>query len=184
MNALDSYKVDLKDLPAEGMEYRFKVDDAFFAAVQGTLVKAGEADVALEVEKKCGCYALTFHIKGRVRVPCDRCLEDMDIDIDTKRVLDVVPEGVYDDAEREALVLPKGETVVDVAWNIYEFIALEVPISHVHGDGECNPAMLECLSAHSVSSGDGGADSGRSGDEEEHPVDPRWNELKKILDNN
>lgn len=181
MDALDKYKIDLKNLHADSAEYCFRLDDAFFEAVQGTLVKGGEVDVVLKLKKNVEGYTLTFCIKGRVCVPCDRCLEDMYIAVETTRVLTVVTDNGYEE-DADVVVLPKDDTVMDVAWILYEFVVLEVPITHVHADGECNPAMLESLSAHLVASDD----ESHVADEEsrERPVDPRWNELKKILDNN
>jgi len=60
--------------------------------------------------------------------------------------------------------------VLSVAWYIYEFAALGIPMRHVHPDGECSQ-MFE-------------TDSQAQDEEDEKPIDPRWSELKKILDNN
>ena len=34
---------------------------------------------------------------------------------------------------------------MNVAWNIYEFISLEVPMRHVHPEGECHGEVEELL---------------------------------------
>ena len=53
-----------------------------------------------------------------------------------------------------------------------DFIALSIPIKHVHAPGKCNPAMIKALEEHSAA---------RSSDgDEERPVDPRWSELEKL----
>ena len=44
MDVLDSYKIDLKNMRTDVAEYQFALDDAFFEAVEGTLVKSGKAD--------------------------------------------------------------------------------------------------------------------------------------------
>ena len=64
---------------------------------------------------------------------------------------------------------------MNVAWNIYEFISLEVPMRHVHPEGECHGEVEELLEQY-------GAEE--PGEEQEAPIDERWSELKKILDNN
>ncbi len=58
-----------------------------------------------------------------------------------------------------------------VAWYLYEFIALAIPIKHVHAPGKCNPAMVRALEEHSAA---------RSGQEDEQPMDPRWEALLKL----
>ena len=73
----------------------------------------------------------------------------------------------------------------------YEFIALNIPMKHVHAPGKCNKGMVGKLSKHLRISADDEDDDDIAvelpeGDISEGPqeIDPRWNELKKILDNN
>ena len=186
MDALDKYKVNLKDLQAGVATYRFELDDAFFELVGGTLVKGGHADVMLSVEEKGGIYALIFHIQGVVCVPCDRCLDDMDVAVDTENVLHVKVGTEYSD-EGDIIILPCDKAVLNVAWIIYEFIALEVPLTHVHEPGHCNAEMAEMLAAHLVTSPEEGefSDDGDRGQENDgKPSDSRWDKLREILDNN
>ena len=42
----------------------------------------------------------------------------------------------YDD-DGELVIVPYTEGTLDVAWLMYEFIALEIPMRHVHADGQC-----------------------------------------------
>ena len=182
----DSYKIDLKNMRTDVAEYQFALDDAFFEAVEGTLVKSGKADADLKIRESGGAYVFTFHIKGTVHVPCDRCLDDMDVEIETERMLTVKLGEEYAD-EGDMMILPYEDAILNVAWIIYEFIVLEVPLTHVHEPGHCNVEMMEALAAHLVTSSEkpDGSEEEKSADEEsDKPVDPRWNKLKKILDNN
>ena len=71
----------------------------------------------------------------------------------------------------DLVTVAENEGILDVAWFIYEFIDLNIPIKHVHAPGKCNPAMIEKLNEHSAA---------RSGEEEEETVDPRWEALLKL----
>ena len=51
MDVLGSYKIDLKNMRTDVMEYQFDLGHAFFDAVEGTLVKSGEASVRLKVKR-------------------------------------------------------------------------------------------------------------------------------------
>ena len=170
MDVLDSYKIDLKNMRTDVAEYQFALDDAFFEAVEGTLVKSGKADADLKIRESGGAYVFTFHIKGTVHVPCDRCLDDMDVEIETERMLTVKLGDEYAD-EGDMMILPYEDAILNVAWIIYEFIVLEVPLTHVHEPGHCNVEMMEALAAHLVTSSEkpDGSEEEKSADEESDP---------------
>lgn len=157
MGKLDGYKVDLKGMATDTVSYRWQADNDFFSAVQGSDIKQGLLDVALRVKRTSGAYELEFQLQGEVEVTCDRCLENMNQPIDAFCTLRVVMgEDFVDDGDM--VVIPEREGVINVAWNIYEFAALQIPLRHVHPD-------CEALSESS----------------EEERVDPRWADLKKLI---
>lgn len=157
MGKLDGYKVDLKGMATDTVSYRWQADNDFFSAVQGSEIKQGMLDVALRVKRTSGAYELEFQLQGEVEVTCDRCLESMNQPIDAFCTLRVVMgEDFVDDGD--VVVIPEREGVINVAWNIYEFAALQIPLRHVHPN-------CEALSESS----------------EEERVDPRWAELKKLI---
>ena len=157
MGKVDGYKVDLKGMATDTVSYRWQADNDFFSAVQGPEIKQGLLDVALRVKRTSGAYELEFQLQGEVEVTCDRCLESMNQPIDAFCTLRVVMgEDFVDDGD--VVVIPEREGVINVAWNIYEFAALQIPLRHVHPD-------CEALSESS----------------EEERVDPRWADLKKLI---
>ena len=91
--------------------------------------------------------------------------------IDTEASL-VVKYGDEYSEEDDYVTIPESEGTVDVAWFIYEFIVLALPIKHVHAPGKCNRAMIDMLNEHSATrSSDGDA---------QESIDPRWIELLKL----
>ena len=191
MDMLDSYKIDLKNMRSDKVEYQFALTDAYFEAVQGPEVQKGHVDVNLRVKRTAGAYELTFCIDGIIQIPCDRCLELMDQKISTESVLKVKLGLEYVD-EGELRIIPEEDGILDVSWLMYEMIALEIPMKHVHEPGLCNGAMMGTL-AHMLTDIvdeehlEQDTDAVHPVQEEtdgNRPIDPRWNELKKILDNN
>ena len=91
-------------------------------------------------------------------------------------------------------MIPEEEGEINVAWFMYEFVALAIPMKHVHAPGKCNKAVSSKLHKHLRTKADEddaedeifieGEDAMPESDAEETQIDPRWNELKKILDNN
>ena len=158
MEKLDGYKVDLKGMTSDTVSYHWQADNDFFSAVQGPEIKYGSLDVALRVKRTSDAYELEFQFKGKVEVSCDRCLEPMDLPIEALSRLKVVMGEEYAD-DGDVVVVPEREGVINVAWNIYEFAALQIPLRHVHEECGLTPAL---------SKGEG-------------ETDPRWDTLKKIV---
>lgn len=171
MGKLGAYKVDLKGQEEAYASYNWLVDSDFFAALDVEDVRNGHVSVSLDVTKSSGEYELAFKLNGTVAVPCDRCLDDMDVDIDTTGELKVrLGEDFADDGD--VIVVPETDGTINVSWYIYEFIDLAIPIRHVHAPGKCNKEMTDQLAKHKapdMENGDG-----------EAPVDPRWAELENL----
>ena len=157
MGKLDGYIVDLKGLSSDTVSYHWEADNDFFSAVQGPEIKAGSLDVALRVKQTSGTFELEFQLKGEVEVTCDRCLEPMSQPIDALCTLRVKMGEEYAD-DGDVVTIPEREGIINVAWNIYEFAALQIPLRHVHPD--C-PSLISR--------------------EEEKESDPRWDALRELV---
>ena len=171
MNSLEMLKIDLKSLTDEETTLSFDLDDTYFAALDGADVKKGSLHVSVSIRKATGFFELLFHTVGIVIVPCDRCLDDMEQPVETDNRL-IVKLGSEYSEEDDIIVVPEDEGILDASWIIYEFVALVIPIRHVHAPGKCNPAMTKALEELSAD---------RSSDEEsDQPIDPRWEKLKNL----
>ena len=167
-------------------EYEYQLDNQFFADLDAPEVQKGQVDVTLKVRKTSGVYQLDFQTEGKVIVICDRCLDEMEQPIETEDRLKVKLGSEYSEVD-DMVIVPEEEGYINVAWFIYEFIALSIPMKHVHAPGKCNKDMVSKLSKHLRVSGDDEDDDDfleEDSSNEPQTIDPRWNELKKILDNN
>ena len=172
MCSLESFKIDLKALKEGEKALDYMLDDSYFKAIDGTEVSGGAVHVSVSIRKASGFFELHLHCRGTVTVPCDLCLDDMDQPVETDKRL-VVKYGTEDSEEDEVLMVNEEEGILDLSWLIYEFIALAIPIRHVHAPGKCNAAMITALEEHSTD---------RSSDEEStKPIDPRWEKLKDLF---
>ena len=194
MGKFDKYKIDLKGMQVDSVKYEFALDNLYFAHIDGPEVQKGKVNVELTVKRTSRAFELGFQTDGIVWVPCDRCLDEMEQPVSSSDKLLVKFGQEYAEEGDNLIVIPEDEGVINVAWFIYEFIALAIPMKHVHAPGKCNKAMTGKLSKHirtnaSEEDGDDTFDTGAdvTVEEEENveeQIDPRWNELKKILDNN
>jgi uncharacterized metal-binding protein YceD (DUF177 family) len=171
MCSLEQFKIDLKGLTAEVTTLDFDLDNAFFDALDETEVESGSLHVSLSIRKASGFFELLFHTVGTVDIVCDRCLDLMEQPIETDNRL-VVKFGSTGSEDDDTVIVDENEGILDTSWFIYEFIALAIPIQHVHAPGKCNPAMTKALEELSAD---------RSGDEESsQAIDPRWEKLKDL----
>jgi uncharacterized metal-binding protein YceD (DUF177 family) len=171
MSNLESFKIDLKSLSEGETIVSLVEDDGYFAALEGNEIKRGQLQTTVTINRTGDIFSLDFHTSGVVIIPCDLCLDDMEQPIDADSHL-VAKFGENYSEDDELVTVPENEGILDVAWLVYQLIALSVPLRHVHAPGKCNPAMMKVLNEYSAA---------RSGDGNDEPtVDSRWEALRNI----
>lgn len=192
MGKFKLYKLPLIGLPLGTHNYEYELGNQFFKDIDGTEVQKGNVHVALTVKNRGDIFELNFEISGVVQVPCDRCLDDMDYEVSTQEHLYVKFGKEYSEENDDVVIIPEEDGEINLAWFLYEFVALTIPLKHVHAPGKCNKAMSFKLRKHTArrigDEEDADTEDGFEEDEEEmeddNTTDPRWDELKKITDNN
>jgi len=176
MNYLSQYSIPFSGLKEGSHLFDFSVDDRFFAEFEESEIKKGSLLIQVKLEKRSTYLRLTFGIKGEVELICDRCLDPYSQSIKSSYPMLVKFSETETDDGDEVIYLHPGAHEVLVTTLIYEFIALSIPIRHLHpevkkGNSLCNIDMLNKLNEY------------KSADlAEDSPIDPRWNDLKKIID--
>ena len=136
MGKFDKYKIDLKGMQADSCRYEFVLDNLFFANIDSPEVQKGKVNVVLVVKKTSRAFELNFQTDGIVWVPCDRCLDDMEQPVSSTDKLLVKFGHEYAEEGDNLIVIPEEEGEINVAWFMYEFIALAIPMKHVHAPGK------------------------------------------------
>lgn len=192
MGKFDTYKIDLKNLEIGTHEFEYQLGNKYFTDIDGTEVQKGKVKVLLTLKRTPLMFDLSFKLDGVAYVPCDRCLDDVEIPIDTTAKLIIKFGHEYSEESDEVIVIPEEEGEINLAWFIYEFVALAIPMKHVHAPGKCNKSMSSKLKKHSARQADDeevdADDDGFEYEEDtvvdEAPQDPRWDALKDLLENN
>ena len=193
MGKFGKYKIDLKGMQENQVVYDFLLDNDFFTIIDAPEIQKGKVNVKLIVKKTSQAFEFNFQTEGVVWVPCDRCLDEMEQVVVSTDKLMVKFGHEYAEEADNLVIIPEEEGEINIAWFMYEFVALALPMKHVHAPGKCNKAMASKLSKHiRVAVEDDEAfemdfheeAENDNLEEETTTVDPRWNELKKILDNN
>lgn len=166
--------------------FEYHLDNEFFAHVDGPEVQRGKVNVVLDVKRAATAFELNFNLSGVIYIPCDRCLDDMEHVVETTEQLFIKLGQEYSEESDNMIVIPEDEGEINIAWFLYEYIALTIPIKHVHPHGMCNKEMSDRLRKMSARRVDDEDDDElddvdfNDGEESEQPTDPRWDALKKL----
>jgi uncharacterized metal-binding protein YceD (DUF177 family) len=191
MGKFSQFKLPLKSLPKGEHTYEYHLDKDFFKNMESADVRDADVKVDLKVTYNNDIYSLAFSLKGVLTVPCDRCLDDMQLDIDTTYSIKVKYGDDYRDSD-DMMEIPESDDTLNVAYMIFDTASLAIPIKHVHPAGKCNRAMSSLLKKHKAHvPGDEDAeledelideidDLNDSTDNTDNNTDPRWDKLKEL----
>jgi len=192
MSKFEQYNIVLKDLVNEVRIFEFDLDEAYFKKIDSPEVQKGNVKAKVSVQKKMSTYEIQFQLEGTVTIPCDRCLDNMVQHIHYKEKLQVKFGDKFSE-EDEIVIVPESDGGINIAWFLYEFIVLNIPIKHVHATGECNKTMVVKLKKHITRKKDDDDDDNsvlefedddNDFSNEEIQTDPRWEGLPNITENN
>lgn len=190
MGKFGIYNIDLKELAPGVHDFEFLLDNKFFADIDGTEVQKGKVKASVSVKRGAMMFELGFHLEGVAIVPCDRCLDDMEVPIDTHNRLVVKFGKEYSEEGDDIVIVPEEEGEINIAWFLYEFIALAIPMKHVHAPGKCNKTMAAKLRQHSSrrvdeedEMDDDMSESDTPFEDDKNYTDPRWDALRGLIEN-
>jgi uncharacterized metal-binding protein YceD (DUF177 family) len=177
---VDALKLRLKTLPFGTHTVECHLDESFFDLDEQTEVRRAAVDVTLNVTRKSeSTYRLEIACDGTVTIPCDRCLDDLDLPVETDYCLNVEQMGTeLDDTADELLIVPSDWRELDVAPIVRDTVLLAIPMTHCHeNEDDCNADMLDLLDSHRAEAVPDDADGDPS---ETTGTDPRWEVLKRL----
>ena len=171
-------KLKLKTLPFGTHAVECHLDESFFNLDEQTEVRRADVDVTLQVTRKSeNTYHLEIACDGTVTIPCDRCLDDLDLPVEVDYSLNVEQMGTELD-DSELLIVPSDWRELDAAPIVRDTVLLAIPMTHCHeNEDDCNADMLDLLDSHLAEAVPDDVDDDQS---ETTSTDPRWEALKKL----
>ena len=160
----------------EGLHiFDFEINKEFFEQFEESEITEGSLTAHIELERHKTHLDLLIKIRGMVNLSCDRCLDMFLQPVESENRLLVKFGKEEGKTDPDMLYLAADEHELDMKQHLYDYISLSLPIKRVHpndadGKSACNPEMLKKLKEHMV--------------EEEPATDPRWEELKKLMNDN
>ena len=101
MGRFDKFRIDLKGMKQSSLQMEYNLDNVFFGDIDGQEFQKGNVDAVVNVRNNRGVFDFTFSVSGTVVVPCDRCLDEMEVDVEAENCLRVKLGEEY--AEKEIL---------------------------------------------------------------------------------
>ncbi|MCL2414776.1 MAG: DUF177 domain-containing protein [Bacteroidales bacterium] len=160
-------KIPFSGLSLGYHKLEFHVDDTFFEAFDYDEISDCKIKINIDLEKTERFLKLDFHFNGKCFVPCDRCLDPVEISINHEETL-ITNFGNENDFDSEVWTIAPKEHELILDNFIYEVLVLLRPLRVMHDIEDCNPDMLKKLQAST---------------ESKPAEDPRWDALKALKNN-
>ena len=126
---MQPFVAQLRTLRTGTSEFVWKAGRQFFEEFGDS----GILDADITVTARVSNHGLTIGVKaaiaGSVTVPCDRCLENLVIPVDTSFEETYTPES----------------DILDISQEVYDYVLTSLPMVRVHPEGECNGETTKYL---------------------------------------
>lgn len=171
MDRLKEYKVAHRGLAEGTHSFEFEMNDDFFDCFEATRGTHGLVRAEVRIVKSALLMEVRMRMAGSVKAVCDRCLGEMDLPVSGEMSLYVKQgKGEEDDGDADFILLAQDADYLDLSEPLYELYMLSIPMRVTHPEGGCDPEMERVLKAYT--------------EEKNDKTDPRWEELKKLINNN
>jgi uncharacterized metal-binding protein YceD (DUF177 family) len=178
MKVLEAYQIPIISLEDKAYQYTFSGDDTFFAAFEQDWVEKGKFKVTVDLTKSALMIQVQLQITGSIELTCDRSLERFDSPIAVNEKLIFKYSDHNEDMGDNLFLLDRKEPKLDLSQDIFDFIALEVPMKKLHPRYLTDGVDTETDSfIYTTDRAD--ANPTKSAEE---ATDPRWAALQKLKD--
>lgn len=123
-----------------------ELTDRFFADLEQEEISGGEVHAIITVRASAGnIYNVHIELSGKVTVPCDRCLDPLDLPVEVTETIKIKDSEPEDNDNPEIKYLTASSLSYDLSWDIYEIIATSLPMQRTHAEGECNKEVVSYI---------------------------------------
>jgi uncharacterized metal-binding protein YceD (DUF177 family) len=182
VNELRQYDINIIGLEPKRYEFDYSSNDAFFQALDQQLIKRGDVQTHLILDKSETMIRLDFSISGIVERTCDRSLDLYDEQVNTRQTLFLKFADRNEELTDEIELIERNTATVNVARYIFDYIVLSMPMKGLH------PRFREEEQDDDQSEGkliysSGSVDENDESEDAKPAVDPRWEALRKLSNN-
>jgi len=173
---LKKYRIDVFNISNGEHEYIFDFDDDFFDNFENTPVTIGSGEVRVTLSKSETLLELSFDIKGKVQLICDRSLDGYDHQIDAQEQLMMKFGEEESEVTDEIIMIPWESNSINIGQFLYEFIGLSIPMKKLHPRFK-HEDLDNCTNDENAFIYSSAPETETKSD---GSVDPRWERLKEL----
>jgi uncharacterized metal-binding protein YceD (DUF177 family) len=169
-----SFTIPISGLKEGSHSFDFEIGNEFFDLFEESEIRKGELKASVEADRRASHIDIMIRIDGTVMISCDRCLGIFSLPLSCENRLLVKFGKLHVESDPDIISMAAEEDELDLSQYFYEYILLSLPIQRLHpsdesGNSTCDPEMIKRLNEHIINDDIG--------------TDPRWDELKKIMNN-
>ena len=171
MSRNDDTVVRFSGLKSGRYTYHFELGKEFFDRFENEEICDGKVEIDAVLEKTERVMMIKFTLQGEVTTLCDRCLGEMRVPIEGEESLSIRRSDTEESDDENVAILPEGAFEIDLAQWLYEYVAVRIPMQHIHAEGECDEATVSYIKSE---------EELKQEKEVSGEVDPRWEALLKV----
>ncbi len=176
MKHMKEFTIPFVGLKQGEHHFLYKIDNTFFTHFEYNEFNNVAVLAKALLIKKSNSLEFQFSVSGIVNVNCDVTNEPYDQVVEGVHHLVVNFGDEYNDEDDTLLVVPQGTYEVNIQQYVYELVILSLPARRVHPgveDGTLDSEILDKLKELTPKE--------TEEQSSKNEIDPRWDELKKLL---
>jgi uncharacterized protein len=178
LKLVNQYIIPFKGLKEGEHKFEFNFDKLFFDKHAVLEANNGKVEAHVFLQKKSQLITLEIKVFGFLEVQCDRCLDYFKLPVESQSNLVIKFSETIGESTDEIWIIHPNENEIDLEQYFFECISLSLPLQKTHptnseGEPGCNSEMLRIIEEHLPLS-----------DVDKEEIDPRWNKLKEMLNDN
>ncbi len=177
MDKLQNYNIAFTGLKQGKHQFKFEINQAFFE-IFGTEQEFFNPEININVllDKHSTFLEFWIEVSGTVQLICDISNDEFSHDIENQMKMLVNFGEEYDDSNEEVITIPQSDSDFNIAQLAYELVILSIPMKKISPDLGTDNDYQKILDQYSPKI--------EEENSTEEILDPRWEALKKLKDNN
>ena len=177
MDRFRNYDIAFSGLKTGKHDFKFEINQEFFDLFETEQEFFNpEINVDVFLDKHTTFLEFYINVSGTVQLICDISNDEFSENISNDLKVLVKFGEEYDDSNEDIITIPHKDSEFNIANLIYEAVVLSIPMKKLAPSVRDNDEYQKLLDQYSPQI--------TEEDEEEQSIDPRWEALKKLKDNN
>lgn len=146
---MKDYTIQFSGLTEDMHEYRFVLGAPFFRLWETEIIRGGNVEVKVIMEKQTRMLIFHFDIDGVVEVLCDRCADPLLFPVKGVQRLIAKMSNEETSTNDDIVFISDEDFEIDLSAHLFDYLHLMLPMKMTHDDStdgkKCDPAMIRLL---------------------------------------